>query len=48
MSYQLQSDTLKLPTYRESYLLRYHPYPQTRRRNTVASLMVSAPVKDAS
>ncbi|RPD80083.1 hypothetical protein L226DRAFT_530271 [Lentinus tigrinus ALCF2SS1-7] len=39
VSYELQSDTLKLPAYRESFLLRYHPYPQTRRRNTTASLM---------
>ena len=42
MSHELQSDTLKLPAYRESYLVRYHPYVQTRRRNTPAPCMVSA------
>ncbi|EMD34412.1 hypothetical protein CERSUDRAFT_97671 [Gelatoporia subvermispora B] len=26
------SDTSRLPSYRSSYLGRYHPYPQTRRR----------------
>ncbi|RDX56757.1 hypothetical protein OH76DRAFT_1395883 [Lentinus brumalis] len=39
MSREMQSDTLKLPAYRESYLLRFHPYPQTRRHDKGSSLM---------
>ncbi|PIL24010.1 hypothetical protein GSI_13761 [Ganoderma sinense ZZ0214-1] len=32
MSHELQKDTLRLPSYRESVFFRFHPYPQTRRR----------------
>ena len=43
MSFELQKDSLRLPTYRESILVRFHPYPQTRRKNVANPLMVSAP-----
>ncbi|KAI0721075.1 hypothetical protein C8T65DRAFT_632149 [Cerioporus squamosus] len=39
MSQEMQSDSVKLPAYRESYLLRFHPYPKTRRHDKVSSLM---------
>ncbi|KAH9946104.1 uncharacterized protein BXZ73DRAFT_95607 [Epithele typhae] len=32
MSQKLQTDTLRLPSYRESIILRFHPYPQTQRK----------------
>ncbi|EJF65869.1 hypothetical protein BD309DRAFT_944692 [Dichomitus squalens] len=38
MSQELQKDTLRLPSYRESVFFRFHPYPQARRR-TVDPLM---------
>ena len=40
MSEELQKDSLRLPSYRESVFFRFHPYPQTRRR-PVDHLMVS-------
>lgn len=49
MSHEIQKDTLRLPTYRESVLLRFHPYTQVRRKKPSAtSLMVSALAKDTS
>ncbi|KAI0709252.1 hypothetical protein C8Q76DRAFT_695511 [Earliella scabrosa] len=39
MSFELQKDSLRLPTYRESILVRFHPYPQTRRKNVANPLM---------
>ena len=41
MSEELQKDSLRLPSYRESVFFRFHPYPQARRR-TADPLMVSA------
>lgn len=46
MSRELQQDSLRLPNYRESVILRFHPYPQTQRK-TVDPLMVSVPVRRA-
>ncbi|KAI1795865.1 hypothetical protein LXA43DRAFT_1090498 [Ganoderma leucocontextum] len=53
MSHELQKDTLRLPSYRESVFFRFHPYPQTRRRpvdhlmQTVDYRSVKQPAADA-
>ncbi|KAI0748139.1 hypothetical protein C8Q80DRAFT_1270580 [Daedaleopsis nitida] len=40
MGQALQKDTLRLPTYRESLLARFHPYPQHRRRGPSANSLM--------
>lgn len=46
MMHEYQNDSLRLPSYRESLVVRFHPYP--RKQSKSEALMVSSPVKDAS
>ncbi|KAI0664792.1 hypothetical protein C8Q70DRAFT_1049002 [Cubamyces menziesii] len=39
MSIQSQRSDLRLPSYREGFVIRYHPYPRTERRVQDTDLM---------
>ena len=41
MSIQSQRSDLRLPSYREGFVIRYHPYPRTEKRVQDTDLMVS-------